>query len=152
MHKIAVKECYHLGICVQNLDWTLNFFQDVLGAEVLDISPRDPKNQSFVTGVDNIEVTIGYVQCHGQLIEFMEYRGEIALEHHKPRMVDVGHFHLCFRVENLQDAVAVCKSYDDRITTLSPEPLIVDSGPNKGNGVILVVLPDGMMIEFSGKT
>jgi len=52
-------------------------------------------------------------------------------------------------VDDVESAVEACKAYHKEIRTLSPVPLVVDSGPNKGNQVIMVVLPDGMMIEFT---
>ena len=149
MSNFTVIGYYHTGVCVADVDWTVGFFQNVLGFEFLDKSPRDPENQAFVTGVKDIEVSIAYMKCRDQLFEFMEYGGTAKLSHYRPRMVDAGHFHFCLMVDDVDAAVESCKSYDDRITTLSPTPLVVDSGPNKGNKVILVVLPDGMMIEFT---
>ena len=149
MSDFSVSKCYHIGICVKNLGWTVSFFRDVLGCKLLEQSPRDPENQAFVTGVKDIEVTIAYMDCHSQLIEFMEYGGTAELDHYRPRMVDGGHFHFCMMVDNVDAAVKACLAYDPEISTLSPSPLVVDSGPNKGNTVILVVLPDGMMIEFT---
>ena len=149
MRKIEVKKYYHTGIVVADVDWTVNFLSDVLGFELLDKSSREPGNQEFVTGVSGIEVVIAYMRIHEQLFEISQYGGRAEREHHRPRMVDVGHYHLCLMVDDVDMAVHRCLAYDDRITTLSPTPLVVDSGPNKGNKVIVVVLPDGMMIEFT---
>ena len=149
MSRIEVKKYYHTGIVVADVDWTVKFLRDTLGFEFLDKSPREPKNQEFVTGVTGIEVVIAYMTIHDQLFEISQYGGRAELEHFRPRMVDVGHYHLCLMVDDVDLAVKRCRAYDDRITTLSSTPLVVDSGPNKGNKVIVVVLPDGMMIEFT---
>lgn len=149
MRNIKVKKYYHTGIVVADVNWTVTFLNDVLGFELLDKSSREPGNQEFVTGVTGIEVVIAYMRIHDQLFEISQYGGRAAREHHRPRMVDVGHYHLCLMVDDVDMAVQRCLAYDDRITTLSPTPLVVDSGPNKGNKVIVVVLPDGMMIEFT---
>jgi len=149
MGRIEVKKYYHTGIVVADVDWTVKFLSDTLGFEFLDKSAREPKNQEFVTGVTGIEVVIAYMRVHDQLFEISQYGGRAELEHYRPRMVDVGHYHLCLMVDDVELAVKRCLAYDDRITTLSPTPLVVDSGPNKGNRVIVVVLPDGMMIEFT---
>lgn len=149
MGRIEVKKYYHTGIVVADVDWTVKFLSDTLGFEFLDKSSREPKNQEFVTGVTGIEVVIAYMRLHDQLFEISQYGGRAELEHYRPRMVDVGHYHLCLMVDDVELAVKRCLAYDDRITTLSPTPLVVDSGPNKGNRVIVVVLPDGMMIEFT---
>ena len=149
MSRIEVKKYYHTGIVVADVDWTVKFLRDTLGFEFLDKSSREPKNQEFVTGVTGIEVVIAYMTIHDQLFEISQYGGRAELEHFRPRMVDVGHYHLCLMVDDVDLAVEKCLAYDDRIRTLSPTPLVVDSGPNKGNKVIIVVLPDGMMIEFT---
>ena len=149
MEPIEVKKYYHTGIVVADVDWTVSFLRDVLGFELLDKSPREPKNQEFVTGVKDIEVLIAYMRIHDQLFEISQYGGRAELKHFRPRMVDVGHYHLCLMVDDVELAVKKCLAYDARITTLSPTPLVVDSGPNKGNMVIVVALPDGMMIEFT---
>ncbi len=149
MKPIDVKKYYHTGIVVADVDWTVAFLQDVLGFEFLDKSPRDPKNQEFVTGVQGIEVMIAYMKLQDQLFEISQYGGNAGPQHYRPRMVDVGHYHLCLMVDDVDLAVSRCRAYDERIATLSPSPLVVDSGPNKGNKVIVVVLPDGMMIEFT---
>lgn len=149
MGHVEVNKYYHTGIVVADVDWTVKFLSDILGFEFLDKSSREPKNQEFVTGVTGIEVVIAYMRIHDQLFEISQYGGSAEFEHHRPRMVDVGHYHLCLMVDDVEMAVRKCLAYDDRITTLSPAPLVVDSGPNKGNKVIVVVLPDGMMIEFT---
>ena len=149
MSIIEVTNYYHTGIVVADVDWTVGFLEDILGFELLDKSSREPENQEFVTGVKGIEVMIAYMKIGDQLFEISQYGGSAPLEHHRPRMVDVGHYHLCLMVDDVDLAVEKCLAYDDRIRTLSPTPLVVDSGPNKGNKVIIVVLPDGMMIEFT---
>ncbi|MEI7673669.1 MAG: glyoxalase/bleomycin resistance/dioxygenase family protein, partial [Deltaproteobacteria bacterium] len=62
---------------------------------------------------------------------------------------DMGHFHVSFVVDDVDAVVAACIKYDDRIRTLSPRPLFVDQGPNKGNQIQFVVLPDGVHLEFT---
>lgn len=99
----------------------LDFYKRYLVLNVLDKSPRDPKNQAFVTGVPDIEVTIAYMKFQNQLFEFMQYGGKAQLQHYKPRMVDAGHFHFCLMVDDVEAAVEACKAYDTRITTLSPQ-------------------------------
>jgi catechol 2,3-dioxygenase-like lactoylglutathione lyase family enzyme len=149
MDGYTIKRTFHTGLCVGDLDWTIGFFQKVLGATLLDKAPRDPKNQSFITGVDGAQVTIAYVDCGGHSLELMEYSGPESRTAYTPRMVDMGHFHLSYVVDDVDAAVAAAKAYDSRITALSPHPMEVDQGPNKGNKIQFVVLPDGVHIEFT---
>jgi hypothetical protein len=64
-------------------------------------------------------------------------------------MVDMGHFHLSYVVDDVDAVVAACKKYDNRIRAVSLNPLEVDQGPNKGNKIQFVVLPDGVHLEFT---
>lgn len=144
-----VMRTFHTGLCVEDLDWSIGFFRDVLGFELLDKAPRDSRNQSFITGVSGADVIIAYMDCPGHSLELMQYTGPVGKESFYPRMVDVGHFHLSYVVDNVEEIVTACLEYDPRIRTLAPKPMEVDRGPNRGNKIQFVVLPDGVHIEFT---
>jgi catechol 2,3-dioxygenase-like lactoylglutathione lyase family enzyme len=145
----TIKRAFHTGFCVGDLDWTIGFFQNVLGFTLIDKAPRDPRNQSFVSGVPGAHVMIAYMDCAGHSLELQEYSGPADRQGYRPRMVDIGHFHLSYVVDDVEAVVAACKKYDPRIRTLSPQPLEVDQGPNRGNKIQFVVLPDGVHLEFT---
>jgi catechol 2,3-dioxygenase-like lactoylglutathione lyase family enzyme len=149
MSDYQIKRTFHTGFCVGDLDWSIGFFQQVLGFTVIDKAPRDTKNQSFVTGVSGAQVMIAYMEGAGHSLELQDYSGPADRQVYRPRMVDMGHFHLSYVVDDVDAVVAACKKYDSRIQTLSPNPMEVDQGPNKGNKIQFVVLPDGMHIEFT---
>lgn len=149
MSGYTIKRTFHTGFCVGDLDWTIGFFQQVLGFKLLDKAPRDSRNQSFITGVPGAQVMIAYMDCAGHPLELQEYSGPADRQGYRPRMVDMGHFHLSYVVDDVDAVVAACKKYDQRIRTLSPHPLEVDQGPNKGNKIQFVVLPDGVHLEFT---
>ena len=149
MASVKVKRVFHTGICVADLDWSVDFFCGVLGFELLDRAPRQPENQSFVTGCPGADVEIAYVQGPGHALELLCYSGPEDRRQYKPRMVDVGSVHLCLVVDDVEAAASACQAFDSGITTLSPRPLVVDAGPNKGNRIIFMQLPDGVTIEFT---
>ncbi len=140
---------FHTGICVEDLDWTIGFFRDVLGYALINKAPRDPGNTAFITGVSGADVMIAYMEGPGHSIELLCYSGPADRQHYRARMVDVGHFHLCLVVDDVEPVIEACKAYDPRITTLSPTFMEVDQGPNAGNRIIFIVLPDGLTIEFT---
>jgi catechol 2,3-dioxygenase-like lactoylglutathione lyase family enzyme len=148
MQDFSVKQTVHMGMVVGDLKWTVPFFQDVFGFKLIDTSPRDIKNQSFITGVEGAQATISYMQAPGLLLEVVEYSNPLGRIHHRPEMVEVGHFHICLLVDDVSAAIKACKAYDERISFLSPSPMEVDKGPNKGNSVIVMCLPDGVMVEL----
>jgi catechol 2,3-dioxygenase-like lactoylglutathione lyase family enzyme len=148
MNEFSVVQAVHMGMVVGDLDWTVPFFRDVFGFELIDQSPRDIKNQSFITGVAGAEATIAYMQSPGLLLEIVQYSNPPGLNHYRPEMVEVGHFHICLLVDDISVAIETCLSYDKRINFLSPSPMEVDKGPNKGNKVIVMRMPDGVMVEL----
>jgi catechol 2,3-dioxygenase-like lactoylglutathione lyase family enzyme len=148
MQNFSVVKTVHMGMVVGNLQWTVPFFQDVFGFELIDTSPRDVKKQSFITGIEGAQAVISYMQSPGLLLEIVQYSNPTGRIHHRPKMVEVGHYHICLLVDDIAGAIETCKTYDERISFLSPSPMEVDSGPNKGNKVIVMCLPDGVMLEL----
>ncbi len=148
MKKFSVVETVHMGMVVGDLKWTVPFFQEVFGFEYIDTSPRDVKNQSFITGQEGAEATICYMQTPGLLLEIVQYRNPPGRTHHRPEMTEVGHFHFCLLVDNMTAVIEACKAFDQRIEFLSASPMEVDKGPNKGNKVIVMRMPDGVMLEL----
>ncbi|MEI7672039.1 MAG: VOC family protein, partial [Deltaproteobacteria bacterium] len=100
----TIKRTFHTGFCVADLDWTIAFFQQVLGFKLIDKAPRDPANQSFITGAQGAQVMIAYMDCAGHSLELQDYSSPADRQHYRPRMVDMGHFHVSFVVDDV-DAV-----------------------------------------------
>lgn len=148
MKDFSVVKTVHMGMVVGELEWTVPFFRDVFGFELIDTSPRDVKNQSFITGVEGAQATISYMQSPGLLLEIVQYTNPPDRIHHRPKMVEVGHYHICLLVDDIDAAVTACLAYDGRISFLSSSPMEVDKGPNRGNKVIVMRLPDGVMVEL----
>lgn len=149
MANFEVLKTFHTGICVGDLDFSVGFFCDVLGFELINRAPRAPENTAFITNVPGADVEIAYVSGPGHNLELLCYSGPADRKSYKPRMVDSGHFHLCLVIDDIEAAIADSLAYDDRITTLSPTYMVVDQGPNAGNKIIFIVLPDGVMIELT---
>lgn len=148
MQGFSVVKTVHMGMVVGDLEWTVPFFRDVFGFQLIDTSPREVERQSFITGVQGAQAVISYMQSPGLLLEVVQYSGPPDRIHHRPEMVEVGHFHICLLVDDIDAAIKTCKDYDERISFLSPSPMEVDSGPNKGNKVIVMRMPDGVMLEL----
>lgn len=148
MQDFSVIKTVHMGMVVGDREWTVKFFKDIWGFEHIDTSPRDIKNQSYVTGVEGAEATISYMQSPGLQLEIAEYANPPGRQHHRAEMTEVGHFHICLLVDDIEAAVAACRAYDERISFLSPAPMTVDKGPNKGNKIIVLRMPDGVMLEL----
>lgn len=147
MSGVKVLETNHTGITVQDLGYTLTFFTNVLGYELIgERAPRDLTNMEKVTGVKDCHVEIAYVKGGGHAIELLQYKGPDDRQIYKPRCVDVGHWHLSINVEDIGVATEEslkfgCTKVGDQIT--------VDGGPNKGNKIQYIALKDGMIVEMT---
>ncbi len=147
MTGVNVLETNHTGITVQDLDYTVRFFTEVLGYDLIaERAPRGLANQQKVTGVAGCHVEIAYVKGGGHAIELLQYNGPDDRKIYQPRPVDVGHWHLSINVEDIEIATSEslafgCTRVGDQIT--------VDAGPNKGNKIQYIALKDGMIVEFT---
>jgi catechol 2,3-dioxygenase-like lactoylglutathione lyase family enzyme len=144
---VKVYETNHTGITVQDLDYSIRYFIEVLGYELL--SPRAPrglKNQQAVTGVAGADVEIAYVKGGGHALELLQYNGPADRTAYKPRCVDVGHWHLSINVEDIE--IATQASLDFGCTKVG-EQITVDAGPNKGNKIQYIALKDGLTLELT---
>ena len=147
MSVVKVLETNHTGITVQDLGYTLEFFTNVLGYELIgERTARGLTNMEKVTGVKDCRVEIAYVKGGGHAIELLQYNGPDDRQIYKPRCVDVGHWHLSINVEDIDVATEEslkfgCTKVGDQIT--------VDGGPNKGNKVQYIALKDGMIVEMT---
>jgi predicted enzyme related to lactoylglutathione lyase len=147
MSVVKVLETNHTGITVQDLGYTLEFFTNVLGYELIgERAARGLTNMEKVTGVKDCRVEIAYVKGGGHAIELLQYNGPDDRQIYKPRCVDVGHWHLSINVEDIDVATEEslkfgCTKVGDQIT--------VDGGPNKGNKVQYIALKDGMIVEMT---
>lgn len=93
---------------------------------------------------------IAYLEGPGHNLELLCNSGPTGREHYRARMGNVGHFHLCLVIDDIEATIQACTAYDARITTLSPTFMEVDQGPNAGNRIIFIVLPDGVTIGLDG--
>jgi glyoxylase I family protein len=144
---VKVYETNHTGITVQDLDYSIGFFTEVLGYEL--ISPRAPrgiKNQEAVTGVKGAAVEIAYIRAGGHSLELLQYNGPADRAIYKPRCVDVGHWHLSI---NVDDVDAATQAALDHGSTKIGDQITVDAGPNKGNKIQYVALKDGLILELT---
>ncbi len=147
MTLVKVLETNHTGITVQDLDYTVRFFTEILGYDLIgERAPRGLENQEKVTGVAGCHVEIAYVKGGGHAIELLQYNGPDDRRTYRPRCVDVGHWHLSINVEDIDIATSEACSFG---CTMVGEQITVDAGPNKGNKIQYIALKDGLIIEFT---
>ena len=147
MSVVKVLESNHVGITVQDLDYSLRFFTEVLGYEIIGKrAQRKLENMEKATGIKGCHVEIAYVKGGGVAIELLQYNGPENRHLYKPRCVDVGHWHLSINVENIDTAVREALTFG---CTKVGSQITVDTGPNKGNQIQYIALKDGIIIEIT---
>ena len=147
MTKVKVLETNHTGITVQDLDYSVKFFTEVLGYDLIgERAPRGLANKEKVTGVKGSNVEIAYVKGGGHARELLQYNGPEDRKAYRPRCVDVGHWHLSINIDDIDIATEEalkfgCTKVGGQITD--------DAGPNKGNKIQYIAAKDGMVVEMT---
>jgi catechol 2,3-dioxygenase-like lactoylglutathione lyase family enzyme len=145
--RVKVLETNHTGITVQDLDYSIKFFTEVLGYVLIgERAPRGLANQEKVTGVKGCNVEIAYVKGGGHAIELLQYNGPEDRQVYKPRCVDVGHWHLSINIEDIDIATEEALKFG---CTKVGGQITVDGGPNKGNKIQYIAAKDGMIVEMT---
>jgi len=123
----------HIGIAVENLDQSLAFYRDVLGLRPHH-GPEENDGASIVSlsfGESEVEL-LQPLAADGPIAKFMAKRGP-------------GIHHVCYRVANLDEALARCRAAGYRL---------IDEQPRVGVGGkrIAFIHPkatNGILIELS---
>lgn len=96
----------HLGITVDNMGESLEFFRDILGFEVVREMDESGEHVDNFTGLRGVKVHTVKMRDHdGQLIELLHYDSHHRFIH-KRDLADIGYSHLAVTVDNLDATLA----------------------------------------------
>ncbi len=101
----TVTDIDHIGISVSDMDRTIRFFRDVLGAEVSEPHLYDDPKIGTIVGIPGIRNIICQASVSGKRFELLQYvdpQGRQA-ENHRP--CDPGHMHLALTVEDIEAVI-----------------------------------------------
>lgn len=140
---------HHVGITVSDIDKSIAFYRDVLGMKLESTSNMEGAFISNVVGVPGAVLKGANLSSDGLLLELFQY---VAPKGGKQkaslRQFDVGHYHLAFLVDDIEDAY---KTLTAKGVKFSERPQYVPDGPDKGLGAIYFWDPDGIALEFIQK-
>ncbi len=134
----------HIGICVSDLDRSMRFYCEGLGFEVAERYELDSER---LPGLDRSLEVRADVVLTSQIIERGDLRIEL-LAFHEPGVIgspsqrrnQLGLTHLCFYVENVDEAA-------ERM--LEHGAFVLDSTrANLGTDIVFLMDPDGVRIEL----
>ena len=134
----------HMSFTVSNLDKSIEFYQKILGLELVNKSERDSVFSGKVTGIQGAKLIIAYLRtsnCAIELIQYLSPKGKKL----DTKTCNVGSAHVCFIVTEFQKMVGKLKENNVRF---SGKPTIIPAGPNKGKAVLYFEDNDSNTIEI----
>lgn len=140
----------HIGFTVPNLKEAVDFFENIIGAEVIyEIGPFAADDNWMEEHLDVHPRTkipkAAIVKCgNGANLEIFEYEAPDQ-EKKVPRNSDWGGRHTAFYVDNMDEAVAYLK--ENGVKVLG-EPTVMTEGPSAGETWVYFLTPWGMSLEL----
>jgi catechol 2,3-dioxygenase-like lactoylglutathione lyase family enzyme len=133
---------YHFGIIVSNIDRLLPFYCDILGMKVADDwGVMSSPDVAAVTGIPDAKIRIVMLQMGDQtweLIQMVSPPGK-PLPEDTP-YAEVGHAHIAFQVDNVEDTCEYLKEKGIRIVC-APQEI-------GGKKFFYCRDPEGLWVEF----
>jgi catechol 2,3-dioxygenase-like lactoylglutathione lyase family enzyme len=137
---------HHTSFTVPDLDKSLEFFRDLLGLEVLFVRAIDAAYFGRIVGLPGCKVKAALLRIpeshhHIELFQYLTPVGET----HRPRPCDPGSSHLSLLTDDLP---ALYRRLHGAGANFASEPILIDSGPNRGAYGLYLRDPNGILIEF----
>ena len=137
----GVRELFHVGLCVADIERSLRFYREVVGMELRERHSRESARFDELSGNHRTKTSTAYL-THGsftlQLIQYDRAGGTpLALQHNK-----IGCAHLCFYVEDVRREFERVSSLP-WVTVTSSVVVLNDSMTS-----FYTVDPDGVPVEL----
>jgi catechol 2,3-dioxygenase-like lactoylglutathione lyase family enzyme len=137
---------YHTSFTVSNIERSLEFYQGLLGCEVLWRREIDEEYFRRIVGFPDSRVRAAHLRIPGSahILEIFEYispRGVPA----DVRTNNPGSSHLALFVDDL------AAMYDELVSKgvrFRSAPVMIDAGANRGGRSVYMLDPDGMTVEL----
>ena len=133
----------HLGIVVKDLQKSLEFYQDVLGFDIIKQDNEIGEHLDKMLALDNVKVkTIKMgIKDRSTLIELLEYSSPTP-NMIKKKIYDFGVSHFALTVKNLEQIIL---DFKNKGIKFNSEPIKSPDGKAK---VVICFDPDGTPIEL----
>ncbi|OBH96924.1 VOC family protein [Mycobacterium sp. E2733] len=133
----------HIGLCVSELERSVEFYRDALGFEEPGRMRVDDPATAQLLDVPGLVLDIVYLQRDGFRLELLGYSAPGIRKHGRPRPMNaVGFTHLSFRVDDPDELVRRIERYGGRAR---PERTVTFEGGNRG---LMATDPDGNWLEL----
>ena len=137
---------HHTGLTVADMDRSLHFWRDAMGMEVLFEQEKDRGYLEAITGEPGAHVRMAHLAFGGEgpRIELFQYLAPTGGQH-LSRPADQGFTHVCVACEDLDERM---KRLVAAGGTPFSEPVVIDTGVNKGGRGVYLRDPDGHVVEL----
>ncbi len=137
---------YHTSFTVSNIERSLEFYQGLLGCELLWRREIDEEYFRNIVGFPECRVRAAHLRIPGsahilELFEYVTPRGVPA----DVRTNNPGSAHIALFVDDL---VAVYNELVSKGVRFRSAPVMIDAGANRGGSSAYVSDPDGITVEL----
>lgn len=138
-----IENINHISFTISDLDASVDFYKNVLGLDLLDISDRDAAFSEKVTGIKGAKLRIAYMSTKNCCIELIQYTppGKKI----DTSTCNIGSPHVCFYVNDFKEFMK--KLMENKVKIVN-DPQLIPAGPNKGKYVVYTEDPDSNTLEF----
>jgi lactoylglutathione lyase len=144
---VRVSGTHHTGFTVASVERSLAFYRELLGMEVVGEQLGTAEYLGRVTGFPGVRLKLAFLRAPGddhilELIEYASHPGEpTPRETNRP-----GNGHLCLLVDDV--SAAYRELAEKGVQFISPGPVLVTEGVNRGARVAYLRDPDGFTLEL----
>jgi catechol 2,3-dioxygenase-like lactoylglutathione lyase family enzyme len=140
-------EMHHIGLTVENIETSVQFYRDVLGLTLVRRREVDAAYVGEQTGYPGVHLSVASFKAQPestQSIEMVEYKNHIGKKSSTATNCP-GNTHLCFQTKDLLSAFEELRAQGVRFRS---DPVTITAGPNKGGLVVYLYDPDDYVIEL----
>ena len=144
---MTINRCHHHGFTVSDLDRSVAFYRDLLGLELVRISPRrNLPEYDHILGYENVALPVGLLRHPADefLLELIQYENPQGTTRDLQNAF-VGASHLAFEVSDVQQI------YDKLIAAgfgaINP-PIDIERDGSVVARAVYALDPDGISIEL----
>lgn len=142
----AITEAHHMGLQVESLERSLEFYRDTLGFEVVFRWNPQAAYIGELVGYPDVDLHSAILRMPGSgvFLELLEYRN-VPRQKVDTRTANPGTAHIAFFVDDLDGLYEELRAQG--VETVS-EPVTPTMGPNEGGRAVYMIDPDGIRVEF----
>ncbi len=137
---------HHIGITVADVDRSLRFWRSFLGVEERWRRILDAPYLGRITGYPDVRIDAAVIDLPGgMLLEILNYLVDDKTPN-SPATANPANVHICIEVEDIDSMWN--RAVTSGATPVSPGPVDITAGPNKGVRAGYLRDPDGITLEL----